>query len=56
MCSNLHFKTERWDASQTCAGIFTKGILWLEAYENHLQTGSDIARNFNQLEKEAIKY
>ena len=38
-----HFRPERWDASQTCVGVFTKGILWLEAYENYLITGSDIA-------------
>lgn len=38
-----HFKSEHWDASRTCVGVFIKGILWLEAYENHLQTGSSIA-------------
>jgi len=41
-----HFKSELWDASQTCVGVFIKGILWLEAYENHLLTGSDIADFF----------
>jgi len=38
-----HFKDEHWDASQTCVGVFTKGLLWLEAYENHLLTGNEIA-------------
>jgi hypothetical protein len=38
-----HFNPENWDASQTCVGVFTKGILWLEAYNVHLRTGRTIA-------------
>jgi ubiquitin-protein ligase len=38
-----HFKPERWDASQTCVGVFLKGQLWLEAYDFHLCTGLSIA-------------
>lgn len=38
-----HFKSDYWDASKTCVGVLMKGIVWLEAYEAHLQTGQDIA-------------
>lgn len=38
-----HFQHDYWDASQTCVGVFVKGILWLEAYETHLRTGKDSA-------------
>jgi hypothetical protein len=42
-----HFKSESWDASQTCVGIFQKGQLWLEAYDVHLCTGLSIAEILN---------
>jgi len=38
-----HSKRERWEASMTCIGVFTRGVLWLEAYDVHLLTGKDIA-------------
>jgi len=38
-----HYKESTWDASHTCFGIFTKGILWIEAYASHLVTGRTIA-------------
>ena len=38
-----HFKSDNWDASKTCVGIFFKGILFLEAYGVHLATGITIA-------------
>ena len=38
-----HFKSENWDASQTCIGVLFKGILWLQAYEMHLITRESIA-------------
>lgn len=38
-----HFKSENWDASQTCAGVLSKGIMWCEAYDCHLATGLSIA-------------
>ena len=37
-----HFKSENWDASRTCVGVFFKGILWLEAYDVHLAMGMSI--------------
>jgi len=42
-----HYNNESWDASKTCVGVFTKGILWLEAYEGHLKTGRNIADILN---------
>ena len=33
-----HFKSESWDASQTCVGVLAKGIMWCEAYDCHLVT------------------
>ena len=41
--SICHHKGSNWDASHTCLGIFTKGILWVEAYASHLVTGRTIA-------------
>jgi hypothetical protein len=38
-----HFDSSNWDASKTCVAVFTKGILWLDAYEMHLTSGKDIA-------------
>jgi len=38
-----HFKSENWDASQTCAGVLAKGLMWCEAYDCHLATGLSIA-------------
>lgn len=34
-----HTKPQNWDASQTCVGVFTKILLWIEAYNVHLLTG-----------------
>lgn len=44
----FHFKQETWDASKTCVGVFTKGILWLEAYHVHRVTGMSIADILNE--------
>lgn len=46
-----HFRSDNWDASQTCAGVLAKGIMWLEAYDCHLATGrniADILENFRR--------
>jgi hypothetical protein len=43
-CAQLcHCNPSEWDASATCWGVSTKGILWLEAYGVHLVTGRSIA-------------
>ncbi|MHC4116590.1 MAG: ubiquitin-conjugating enzyme E2 variant [Planctomycetota bacterium] len=31
-----------WDASMTCVKLLIMGVLWLEAYTQHLQTGESI--------------
>jgi hypothetical protein len=41
--SICHYNHSSWDASRTCLGVFTKGILWVEAYASHLVTGRTIA-------------
>jgi hypothetical protein len=46
-----HFKHDRWDASKTCVGALMKGIVWLEAYEKHLQTGRTIADIIDELKR-----
>ncbi|MFH2000093.1 MAG: hypothetical protein ABIK28_10445 [Planctomycetota bacterium] len=38
-----HFNSDTWDASKTCIGVATKGIMWCEAYDCHLATGRTIA-------------
>ena len=38
-----HFNSGSWNASQTCAGVLTKGIMWCEAYDCHRITGRTIA-------------
>jgi len=32
-----------WDASLTCVKLLIMGVMWLEAYEAHLDSGDDIA-------------
>jgi len=49
-----HFKSEHWDASKTCVGVFFKGILWLEAYAVHLVTGMTIADILDEWKRRAI--
>jgi len=47
-CTQICHSTQSdWDASKTCVGVLMKGILWLEAYENHLLTGRAIAEIIN---------
>jgi len=46
-----HSNEETWDASKTAVGAFTKGILWLEAYDVHLLTGGDIADTLSEFER-----
>jgi hypothetical protein len=46
-----HSKSTSWDASKTCVGVFTKGILWLIAYECHLTNGKSINDNLIQFKR-----
>ena len=32
-----------WVSTNTCLAVLQKGILWIQAYENHRSTGEDIA-------------
>ncbi len=35
--------TSEWDASMTLVWVFLRGILWCEAFDQHLRTGRDLA-------------
>jgi hypothetical protein len=37
-----HWRSDRWHAGITLDKVFLKGLLWLEAYEQHLLTGAPI--------------
>ena len=41
-----HTKSDHWDASRTLVGVIVKGILWLEGYCAHLETGRPISDYF----------
>jgi len=38
-----HWRDERWHAGITLDRVFIKGLLWLEAYEQHLATGESLS-------------
>ncbi len=38
-----HWRDERWHSGITLNKVLLKGLLWLEAYEQHLTTGRQIA-------------
>lgn len=40
-----------WDASKTCFGVLCKGILWIEAYAEHVMTGETIFNILNRWER-----
>ena len=46
-----HSNEESWDASRTAVGAFTKGILWVEAYDVHLLNGRDIVDTLYEFER-----
>ena len=37
-----HWRSDRWHSGITLNKVMLKAILWLEAYEQHLSTGTDI--------------
>lgn len=43
-----HYDSDNWHAACTSIGVMTKGLLWIEAYEDHLKTGSSIDTIINQ--------
>ena len=38
-----HWRDARWHSGIVLQKVFLKGLLWIEAYEQHLTTGRDIA-------------
>ena len=38
-----HWRDARWHSQIVLQKVFLKGLLWIEAYEQHLATGRDIA-------------
>lgn len=38
-----HWRPDRWHAGIVLQKVFLKALLWLEAYEQHLATGRDLA-------------
>jgi hypothetical protein len=38
-----HWRTERWHSKILLMQVFLKGLVWLEAYEQHLATGRPLA-------------
>jgi hypothetical protein len=38
-----HWRDERWHSGIVLRKVFLKGLLWIEAYEQHLATGRNIA-------------
>lgn len=38
-----HWRADRWHAGIVLQKVFLKAMLWLEAYEQHLATGRDLA-------------
>lgn len=49
--SICHYKDSNWDASCSLLGVFTKGVLWVEAYTSHLVTGRSIADILDEFAK-----
>jgi len=43
-----HCHEDDWTPDRLCVGALTKGIIWIEAYENHLRTGESIAAFFDR--------
>jgi ubiquitin-protein ligase len=38
-----HWRTERWHSGILLMKVFLKGLVWIEAYEQHLATGRPLA-------------
>ena len=37
-----HFKSDLWTQDNTLYQVFIKGLMWIEAYEGHIQTGNSL--------------
>jgi len=40
-----------WDASMTCVKLLIMGVMWLEAYTQHLQTGESINERLEKMRR-----
>jgi len=43
MVQICHWRDARWHSAIVLQKVFLKGLLWIEAYEQHLATGRDLA-------------
>lgn len=48
-----HWRADRWHAGIVLQKVFLKGLLWLEAYEQHLATGRDLAEFVRTMQEAA---
>lgn len=43
MVQICHWRDNRWHSGIVLQKVFLKGLLWIEAYEQHIATGRDLA-------------
>lgn len=48
-----HWRADRWHAGIVLQKVFLKAMLWLEAYEQHLATGRDLAEFVRTMQEAA---
>jgi len=49
-CTQIcHFIPQLWRSDNTLYQVFMKGLIWLEAYEAHLRTGSTLSRYLTEM-------
>lgn len=49
-CTQIcHFIPHLWRSDNTLYQVFMKGLIWLEAYEAHLRTGSNLSRYLSEM-------
>jgi len=49
-CTQIcHFRPNLWRGDNTLYQVFMKGLIWLEAYEAHLRTGSTLSRYLTEM-------
>jgi hypothetical protein len=48
-----HWRDNRWNSSIVLQRVFLKALLWLEAYEQHLATGRDLAEFVRTMQEAA---
>ena len=43
MVQICHWRDNRWHSGIVLQKVFLKGLIWIEAYEQHIATGRDLA-------------